>query len=412
MKGKRITAIIRKDLGQVFRNRFMAVISLLLILLYALLYNLMPRQVEETFRLGLYLQGGERPAAEAGADTSETGTGKSILASPAGMGTTKTCTPPASPVIASPANTVTAMEEMSGAYNPTGLEVTTLEKETAGIEKGVEVVETDNLEDLRGLVEREEVGAGLFLDLGAQPPRLELYITSRAPEETAEAGEALAREIAYSLLGYRLPVDFRTVMVGPDMAGRQVPLRDKLRVLLLAFVFLLELYALGNLLVEEIQHRTAQAVLVTPVSHGEFIAAKALSGMVIAFAEGLLLAVLLRALTASTWPAILVFLVLGAGLVVGVSFILGAVSRDFMSMAMISMVPFLLLILPAFVLLYPGFTSPLLKAIPTWYLVEPLDGILNYGKGLSDYLPAVLILCLFSPFFFWLGWYILRRRLT
>ncbi|MGQ9474642.1 MAG: ABC transporter permease [Actinomycetota bacterium] len=163
---------------------------------------------------------------------------------------------------------------------------------------------------------------------------------------------------------------------------------------------------------EEIQHRTARAVLVTPVSHGEFIAAKALTGMLVAFGEGLLLALFLRALAASTWPAVLVFLVLGASLVVGFSFILGAVSRDFMSMAMISMVPFLLLMLPAFILLYPGFASPLLKAIPTYHPVEPLNGILNYGRGLSDYLVAVLVLCLFSSFFFWLGWYILRRRLS
>ncbi|MBC7252793.1 MAG: ABC transporter permease [Actinobacteria bacterium] len=407
VKISRMAAMVGKDLGQVFRNRFMAVISVLLILLYALLYNLMPKQVEETFKLGLYLEGGDRAVAEGEVETSGMGTGTGFPA-PDAVEAAKE----GEDLIASPENPGPPGGKAVSAPGVPGTAEPAPEEGTAGLGRGVELVEVRSLEELRGLVEREEVAAGLLLDLGAQPPRLELYVTSRAPEETAEAGEVLSREIAYSLLGHRLPVDFHAVVLGPDMAGRQIPLRDRLRVLILAFVFLLELYALGNLLVEEIQRRTAQAVLVTPVSHGEFIAAKALTGMVVAFGEGLLLALLLRALVASTWLAVLVFLVLGASLVVGFSFILGAVSRDFMSMAMISLVPFLLLMLPAFVLLYPGFTSPLLKAVPTYYLVEPLNGILNYGKGLSDYPFSIFALCLFSLFFFWLGWYILRRRLT
>ncbi|MGQ9474640.1 MAG: hypothetical protein ACUVRX_07630 [Actinomycetota bacterium] len=75
MRASRMAAMVGKDLGQVFRNRFMAVISLLLIILNALLYNLMPRQVEETFKLGIYLQGGGGPAAEAPVSESEAGAG-------------------------------------------------------------------------------------------------------------------------------------------------------------------------------------------------------------------------------------------------------------------------------------------------------------------------------------------------
>ncbi len=391
MKAKRIAAIVRKDLGQVFRNRFMAVISLLLILLYALLYNLMPREVEETFRLGLYLEGGaqdmrvleERSRAEGleAEDGHLPGRGSDV--------------PPAGEEV--PAGTSRLDAAPEGRGTP--------------VEGGLELLPAGSVEDLRGMVERREVEAGLLLDLDARPVRLELYLDS-VHEELAQAAETLAGEVAYAFLGHRLPVALRTVMVGPDMAGRQIPLRDKLRVLLLAFVFLLELYGLANLLVEEIQHRTAQAVLVTPETHGEFITAKALTGMTLAFVEGLLLAVLLRAVGRSTWVPLAAFLLLGACLVVGFSFIIGAVSRDFMSMAMISIVPFLLLMLPAFTLLYPGFDSPLLRAIPTYHLVKPLDGVLNYGHGLSDHLSAALYLFLFSMFFFWLGWYILRRRLA
>jgi ABC-type multidrug transport system permease subunit len=164
--------------------------------------------------------------------------------------------------------------------------------------------------------------------------------------------------------------------------------------------------------VEEVQKKTAQAVLVTPVSLKEFISAKAATGILMAFFQGLLVAFLLNALSRETWLPVTIFLFLGASLIVGVAFLIGAVSRDFMSMVMISLIPFIILTFPAFVIIDPGLSSPIIKAIPTYYLLQPLDGILNYRFPFSNYYPSILYLLLFCFAFFILGFWTLKRRLA
>jgi len=279
-------------------------------------------------------------------------------------------------------------------------------------QEGVELVWADSMEDLERMVEDEEVSAGISLDISGQEPDLVLYVSSKAPDEAIDASEAITSELGYALIGYELPADFEATVIGPDMVGQQVPMRDRLRVMLLAFIFILELYGLGNLLVEEIQHKTAEALLVTPVTLRDFVSAKAVTGIIMAFTQGLLLAFLIQAITVDTWLAIIILLFLGAAMTVGLAFIIGAVSRDFMSMVMISFIPFIVLMIPSLVLLDPGLSSPMIKAIPTYWLLEPLNGILNYGMRLSDYTSSLLYLVLFTVVFFILGFVILRRRLA
>jgi len=360
----RVFSIVKKDLTQIFRNRFIIVISILVILVFAVIYNLLPSKVDEVFRMGFHLEVGEEAA------------GEYLLNG--------------------------GREEIERRLSEAGGEEA---------EGGLELTWADSTEELMKLVENGKVSAGVSFDVSGQEPNVVLYVSSKTPSEITEASEAIASEIGYALLGYELPADFRATMIGPDMVGQQVPMRDRLRVMLLVFVLLLELYGLGNLLMEEIQRKTAEAVLITPVTLGDFVTAKGITGILIAFSQGMLLAFLLGAITRSTWLGIIVFLLFGAAMAVGLAFIMGALSRDFISMAMMSLIPFVALMIPCLVVLYPGFNSPLIKVLPTYYMVEPINGILNYQMQLSDYLPSLLYLALFAVGFFLLGFVILKRKL-
>lgn len=361
----KVLAIVRKDLAQIMRNRFVAVISVLFIIVYALMYYLLPSDVDEVFRMGFYLELSDEAAAGLGLEGGE----DEIAARLSGAG---------------------------------GQEA----------EQGLELVWADSAEDLERIVEEGEVSAGLSFVVSGQRPELVLYVSSETPEEVTEAGEAIAAEIGYALIGYEPPADFTATVIGTDMAGRQIPMKDRLRVILISFVLLLELFGLGNLLMEEVQKKTAMALLVTPVTLRDFISAKAITGILNTFFLGFLLALLLGAISADTWLAVLVLLLLGAAMMVGVAFIAGALSRDFISMAMISIIPMVVLIVPGFLVLYPGFDSPVLRAIPTYWLIEPINGILNYGMGLSDYAMSLVYVVLFTVGFFALGSVILRRKLA
>lgn len=361
----KIVSIVKKDLNQVFRNRFVAVISVIVIIAFAVVYYLLPSGVNESFKLGFHLEIDENAPRGFPLLEDREGVSRKISSSSSGEA-----------------------------------------------EGGLELQWAESTDELKRMVEEEIVSAGVSLVITSSEPELVLYVSSKTPREITEASEAIAVEIGYALIGYQPPAEFQATVIGRDMAGNQIPMRDKLRVMLLVFVFLLELYGLGNLLMEEIQRKTAEAVLVTPVTLADFISAKAVTGILIAFSQGLLLALLLQAISGSTWLAIIVLMVLGAAMTVGLAFIMGAVSKDFISMVMVSLIPFIALIIPGLVVLDPCFSSPLLKAIPTYYLVEPMNGVLNYGLPLSDFTSSIIYLLLFTAGFFLIGFVILKRRLV
>lgn len=279
-------------------------------------------------------------------------------------------------------------------------------------EEGVGVKWADDEEELKKLVDDEEVQAGLSFTLPEGEPKIVLYTSSRTPEELREAGEVLARETAYNLLGYSLNVEFDEVVIGPDLLGEQIPLRNKMRILFVLFIPAIEIYALANLISDEIRKKTVDAVLVTPVSVPEFMTAKAFTGISLTFFEALLAAFLLNIISVDTILPLAIFILLAALLVVPLAFILGALGRDMLSTIMYATVFMIVLIIPGFVLIFPGIYSSWINAIPTYYMVSPLDGIVNYGFALSNYLSDIVYLGLFDVVLFLIGFFVLRRRLT
>lgn len=361
---KRIGSIVKKDLTQIFRNRFIAVISFLLIIIYGTIYSLMPSKIDETFKLGFFIEVEESVAKRLPFKISQQEIEKRLTES---------------------------QEERKGA-------------------QGVRLIWTKTEGELKNKVEEEDVSAGIAFSLKEPVPEVILYVSSKTPEEIIEAGEVVGKEIAYALVGYELPADLEISIIGVDLVGKQIPVRDKLRVLFLSLVFLLELYGLGNLIMEEVQKKTVNAVLVTPVTLAEFVSAKASTGLIMAFSQGLLLAILIRAIDAQTWLPLIVFLLLGGALIVGLSFILGALSRDFINLMMVSLIPFMIMFFPGLVVLDPGLDSPVIKAIPTYFLIQPINEILNYGKGMLDLTVPALALLIYSVAFFVIGFLILKRR--
>ena len=341
----RIFAIVKKDIAQISRNKFIAVISFLAIFVYALIYFLLPSEIDEGFKIGLYLE-----------------TGREVV------------------------------------------------EEQLAEEEGLEIKWADSENELKKIIEDKEAEVGFSFVFDAKPV-VKLYFSSETPEEIKEAGGTVGREFAYNLLGYQLPIETEEIVIGPDMLGQQIPLRDKIRLLFLIIIPLVEIYALSNLLVDEIQRKTVMALLVTPVSVLDFMSAKAITGILLAFSESLFAALLLKILNLDVLFPLIVFLFLGSVLATGVSFIIGAFSRDFVAAAMWGMPFLLILIIPALPLIFPAAFSPWLKAIPTYYMIEALDGIVNYNISFSQYISQVVYLILFSFFFFAAGFLILKRRL-
>jgi len=266
-------------------------------------------------------------------------------------------------------------------------------------------------------VEKLDIGidfpAGFLASVAAgEVVTVTVYVDAAVPVEIRNAISSFVREGAYALTGNELPVrvpEEQTIILGEDRLGRQVALRDKMRPFYAFMMLLLETFALGTLIAEEVSSRSVTAILVTPARISDFLAAKGIVGTAIAFTEAVLVMLLVRSF--DTEPLILaVTLLLGAVLVTGVALIAGASGRDYIGMAFYSMLFLIPLMIPLFATLFPGTASAWVKALPTYGLVQVITGVASYGYGWTKAMPHLVTLAAWCVVAFGVGLVVLRRK--
>jgi len=358
MSGARIAAIMGKDLREFTRNRFFVFITLLVLVAYVAIFWFLPDSVDETIRIGV---------VETGLDA------------------------------ALPADTGANTTGLAFVHYPTD------EKLMRAVEGG-----------------DEDIVAGISLppsfldDLAAgTPPTVRLYVPAGLPGQTKLLLEGFVDEVGFAIAGNPPPVNPTTqaVVLGTDRAGAQASMQQQMRPLLLILVLMVEVFALSSLVAIEVQERTAVAVLATPVSIVDFLAAKGIFGIVLAFVEAALLGILIGAFAVNA-PAVIVILLLGALIVTGFAMISGSYGKDFMGTLMVSMLFMIPLMIPAFAALFPGSTPGWVKVIPTYGLVDAMIRITVDGAGWSDIAPALLMLAAWGLAAFAAGASVLRRRVA
>lgn len=240
-----------------------------------------------------------------------------------------------------------------------------------------------------------------------------LVLDAGAPPEMRTTLQAFVAELAYAAAGQPPPVDPRTeiVVLGQDRMGDQVALREQLRPLLAFFVLLVETLALASLVASEVQQRTVTAVLVTPATSADFIAAKGVIGTGMAFVEVTLIMALIGGLTTGV-PILLVALLLGSALVTGFGMIAGAFGRDFMTVLFISVAFMIPLMIPGFAALFPGTASVWVQALPSWPLVDTIVRVTTQGAGWSDVGGSLVLLLGWCVVAFAAGVVVLGRKVA
>lgn len=353
-----ITAIVAKDLRLFARDRFYAFVSVLGLVVYALLFWLLPATVEETVPVGVHLPQGEQLISEG-------------LAGLAGE----------------------------------GLDVTVL----------------DSAEALVDAVEHDDLVAGLDFPVGfledvvaGQPTTVRVVVAGDAPEQVRTVLAGGVREFAFALAGEQPPVtlpDVDELVIGTSGVDGPVPLREQLRPLLVFLVLMTEMLALATLVAAELVQGTVSAVLVTPTRLTDLLAAKTLLGTLLAFGQALLLAAITGTLAASP-GVVVVALLLGGVLVTGVGLIAGATGQDFMSIVFWSVLLLIPLAIPAFSVLFPGTPAAWVRAIPTYGLVEALLTVTTRGQGWAEAWPYLAMLAGWCAIAFAAGALVLGRRIA
>jgi ABC-2 type transport system permease protein len=338
-----VWAIVRKDAREFRRDRLWLALTTAGLVVFVALFWLLPSSVNETISVGVY------PADLAG--------------SLSGLG-------------------------------PSG----------AGGERGLEVVSFSSPAALRAAVAGEGDGegetavvAGLafpadFLSRTArgEASDVTVYTGGDLPDEARAAMESAAREIAALAAATAtgeaakaVPVRQRTIVLGPDLAGRQVTPQERMRPLLAYFVLMMESMVLASLIAVEIQRRTVIALMATPARVSDILTAKVLLGTALAFSE----AVILLALTASFgagWGLLLAGTLLGAVIATGTALLTGSAGRDFIGTLFLGMALLVPLAIPAVTVLLPGATATWVKLLPTWGVIEVMVGVTSYDRSWAE----------------------------
>lgn len=281
--------------------------------------------------------------------------------------------------------------------------------------EGVELSPYADITLLTDAVVSGDVVAGLMLPEGfmesflrGESPAIELYVrddlTQSARDSLAYVVETVFDMAAYGK-GY-LPFDIHTV---EQDVPAQMPLRQMSIPLYIIMALVMEMWTVSTLIVEESAAGTIKAVLVTPASPSDIIAAKGVVGCV--YAIGVAAAILLLTQTIrGSFPALALALLLGALLAVSLGLFLGSLTDNITGSYIYVSIPLIILILPALTIFLQDVSVPAMKFIPTYYLVNAFNDIINYGATIADVAKDLIVIAFFDAAFFLLGVASIRRR--
>jgi ABC-2 type transport system permease protein len=243
---------------------------------------------------------------------------------------------------------------------------------------------------------------------------VEVFVDAQAPEEIKTSMSSLVKELAYAVAGNQLPVDTSSpqavyTVLGEDRVGNQVSPRESFRPLLVFLVLLMEMFGMSSLIAREVQSRTVTALLVTPATTGDVLAAKGISGALMGLGQAVILLAAINVL--GNEPLLIITLMLlGAVMVSGTAMIAGSVGRDFLTNLFFGFAFMIPLMIPAFTVLFPGTASGWIQALPSYPLVQGLVKVATYGDGWAEALPDVGALFAWCVVLFSIGWMVLKRK--
>lgn len=232
----------------------------------------------------------------------------------------------------------------------------------------------------------ERLAVSVYLD-GAVPGWITDAISSEIREIVYGMQAAAAGRNPADALPVRMP-DQETMILGEDRAGIQVPLREKIRPLMAIMILMVEAIALAGLVAVEIERRTVTALLVTPARVSDVLAAKAITGAVLAVSQVLVFLLASRSF-GDDWLLVTVLMLIGAVMMSAVGMIAGSAGRDFMSTMFFGIVLITPLMIPAIAALYPGAAAFWVKALPSHGLIEAMIDVLGYSRNWSDVAPHI-----------------------
>jgi len=274
---------------------------------------------------------------------------------------------------------------------------------------GIRAVDYDAEGPLRADLADHDLDAGIILPAGfdaavaaGQPVEVTYLVSGQALASDRAVLAASVTAMIRQLAGTTESVQVRVLTVG---AEDFVPLGDRLIPLLVVYaVVVAALFVPAASILDERVKGTLNAVLATPASIGEVLAAKALFATVLSVLMGVVTLVINQAFSGEI-VGILVALLLGTWMLVQLGLVLGLWVKDMNTLYTWIKAGGILIVLPGLLALFPTLPEWISKIAPTYYFLQPIYDLSVGGATLTDVLPTLgvclLITLALLPLLWW-----------
>ena len=281
---------------------------------------------------------------------------------------------------------------------------------------GLKVTIYDEVDALLADVEDNNLDAGLVLQDGfdaavrsGDAPELQLYIGGESLASDRIVIQVTALDLIRGVSDTDPPVAVEVVTIGEaglDLSLRMLPL------VVMYAVAIAGAFVPAMSLVGEKESGTVSAVLVTPTTVHQFMAAKVLLGVVLATMTGVM-ALLLNSALGNEPVAVLCGIVVGAVMMAEIGVMLGAWARDANTMFTIFKGGAILLFYPVIFYIWPSLPSWIAQFSPTYYFLQPIFDLSVSGATFSavwvELAIGVAICVALVPFVYRMGTWLQRR---
>jgi len=279
-----------------------------------------------------------------------------------------------------------------------GIIISELEKN-----KAVEFIEVDSEDEILNLIEGEEADVGVIFPQDTEDLLKE---GKKVVLKTYVDGEAYAKDRAVigatvvSVLRKIAPegpeVDFEQILLGEERGLSVLEMMLPLLVLysVLAGAFLCP----AILLVGAKEKKTITALLVTPSSKAEILAAYGILGGVLAVIMGVAILLLNGGWTQ---PPLMILLLILSSIFMAELGLIAGLAVDSINVLFANMKLFgILLLAPELFIIFPKWPQWIAKIFPTYYFMHPVLRISIYGEGFAEIGWELLVLSGFIVLFF------------
>lgn len=253
--------------------------------------------------------------------------------------------------------------------------------------EGLRVHRYDDEATLRQAVGANDLDAGLVLPAGfddavrrGDAPDLELFVGGESLASDRVMIEIAVLDLVRGLSGETAPVTVEVVTIGEE--GLPFDLR-MLPLLVMYAVAIGGAFAPAMSLVGEKESGSVNAVLVTPVTIHEFLAAKVLLGVVLATLTGVV-TLLLNGAMGSAPVGLLLALVIGAVMMAELGVMLGSWARDANTMFAAFKGGAILIFYPVVFYIWPDLPTWIAQLSPTYYFLDPIFALSVEGASFGD----------------------------